>query len=342
MPRPLHLSEPSEDDGELLYTVTVDRPTGPSLLGLIVRDDSVSVIYWPDGEEAVTMGTLYPPAEDVSDVDAAYARALEALPDKVQLVFVDYREELSDEQIQKQFNGEAPWDDSDLDEWHSENRYQGAIETIKEYVDADDIEILRSDTSTPIDKFDELRFEVEERDTSDPFADILRHTPHKLMRYAIGVESSVQWNSSEEEIEENVQAIYTALGLDPVLPAAEMAKAAEAIRGMLTEGYDGPVYVYWYGDVEPLIKAANNYTGDTEGTVKAQTITWDSPALLVLNGMQGSGMDTAFPWKVTLPFNRDNLKLDARGIGNGYSWEEVCGPVPSAYACEVTITETEG
>lgn len=337
MPRPQHLSEPSEDDGELLYTVTVDRPTGPPVYGVIVTNaGDVNLIHWPDGENAVTIGTVHLPAEDVSDVDAAYARALEAIPEKVELVFVQYDDGLTDEQIQKQLNGEAPWDDADLDEFQSDQSYEGAIAVIDEYVDADDIEVLKSDTD-PIGKFDELRLEVQDRDQSDPFSDLLRRTSDRCFRYYIGVDSSVTWQSDEAEIQENVNAIAEAIGADPV-------EHFDTIRAMLVEGQDGPVYVYWYGDVEQLVKACNNYDGtvatDGHDAVKAQTITWTTPYLLVLNGLQGSGMDAAFPGTVTLPFNRENLKLDAKGIGNGYSWDDVAGMVRSAYACEVTITET--
>lgn len=332
MPRSLHLSGPSDDDDEALYTVTVDRPTGPWLFGLIARGDSVSVIHWPDGEEAVTMGTLYLPAEDTSDVDAAYARALEALPETVELVFVQHDDGLTDEQIQKQLNGEAPWDDADADEWQSEAAYYGAVAAIDEYVDPDDLEILKSDTSSPIGKLDELRLEVQERDTSDAFADLLRHTDNKCFRYYVGVDSSVTWQSSEEEIGENIDAIAKALGISGV-------DHEDMLRSWLAEGQDGPVYVYWYGDVEQLVKAANNYDGSVEGTVKPQTITWTNPSLLVLNGLQGSGMDCDYPGTITLPFDRERLKLDAKGIGNGYSWDDVAGIVRSAYACDVTITE---
>jgi hypothetical protein len=60
MLRPLFLTG-SEDDGEILYTVTVDAPNGQPLMGLIASDIDVRMIAWPDGEQAFQIGRLaYP------------------------------------------------------------------------------------------------------------------------------------------------------------------------------------------------------------------------------------------------------------------------------------------
>lgn len=334
MPRPLHLSEPSEDDGELLYTVTVDRPTGPALIGIIVRDDDYTVVHWPDGETSwPVINQVALPAGDVSDVDAAYARALEALPEEVELVYVDHDDRLTDRQIQALFDGGAPYDDSEYDEWESDARFHGAVATINEYVDEGDIRIL--DTATEaISKYDELRFAVEERDTSDAFGGLLRQTPNKFMRYRIGVEWGSGWGESEDDVALAADAVCEALGLQPT----KLGRAVDVVKSLLSEGQGGAVYVLWYGDVEPLVSACQNV--DADSNLVPQTITWNKPALLILDHINGGGYDMAYPESITLPFKRENLKLDARGVGNGYSWsEEIAGGLNAgAYSTEVTIT----
>lgn len=320
MPRSLHLNGPSGDDDEPVYMITVDRSTGPQAVRLVVSAGSLHIYA---GSEKLRIDL---PEPDESDVEAAFERAVAALPEKVELVYVDRDDQLSDEQIQKAFNGEAPYDDADFDEFESDARFNGAWSVIEGYVDSDDLDILKQTE----DQVDELRFKIEERDESDAFRDLARNTPNKLMRYAIGVEASSDWTATDEDILADAGNIAGALGID-------LDEHRETLVNLVREGQGGVVYVYWYGDVADMIEACQRY--DANGGVVPQTITWDKPALLVLNGMEGSGYEVTFPGSVTLPFDRDNLKLDARGIGNGYSWDEVAAVSASGYGCKVTITK---
>lgn len=61
--RSLHLNSGGDDDGETLYTVTVDSPSGPAALGLIVTGTTVRILAWPDGETAVDVGTATLPID---------------------------------------------------------------------------------------------------------------------------------------------------------------------------------------------------------------------------------------------------------------------------------------
>lgn len=47
----------SPDEDEMLYTVTIG-PTNEPVLGLIVSGDTMKVITWPDGEQALTLGQV--------------------------------------------------------------------------------------------------------------------------------------------------------------------------------------------------------------------------------------------------------------------------------------------
>jgi hypothetical protein len=63
MNRSLHLS-PGLEEAETLYTISVDSPDGPALLGLVVTGTSVEVLTWVD-EDAVSLATLELPQSDL-------------------------------------------------------------------------------------------------------------------------------------------------------------------------------------------------------------------------------------------------------------------------------------
>jgi hypothetical protein len=330
--RSLHLSVPSHDDGETLYTVTVDRPSGPSVIGLIVEGDRFKVIHWPDGENAETAIDRLLPERNDGPVEAAYQRALAALPERVELVYVAYDDSLTDKQIQHAFDGKAPFEDAEYEEWESDLRYANAVVVIEEHVNADDLALLRESAGDiGLALFDELRFAVEERDTSTPFEDLARQTGHKWMRYSVGVESSSDWTSDDEQIAADVAAIAEALGIDPV---EHRALLDELVR----EGGTGVVHVLWYGAVDELIEPCSHFGAD--GQPPERRITWENPHLLILDSLNGAGHMVDFPGTVTLPFKPGRLKLDASGIGNGYSWsDEIAGLSSDRDTTTVTVTE---
>lgn len=320
--RELTLATGSRDEDEMLYTLTIG-PTNEPVLGLIVTGDAMKVIAWPDGEQAVTLGEVTLPEPDEVRLDAALARALEAIPDRVELVYVNQGDELSDKQIQHAFDGKLPWEEAHFEEFESEARHAGLWSTLESYVDPEDLDLLRADQ----DRFDELQQTIEERDESDPFMTLARMTPHKWMRYRLA------WDSEPwpyENLGDDITGIAEQLGID-------RETHAELLRELVTEANGGGLHVLWYGEVDELIVAAQN--SDHEGNQVPQTITWEKPHLLLLDGMGGGGHMIDFPGTITLPFNRDHLKLDARDVGNGYSWaDDVAGLAGDRGTTTVTIT----
>lgn len=313
MPRSLHLSDPSEDDDVVTYTVSVDHEGGPALIGITVSDGDYSVIHWPDAVNAVTVidGAALP-AENDAAIMAAWNRAIEALPDMVQLVYIQHDEVLPNEQITEAFAGKDPYEQPDFDEWLSDVRYGSAMAVLQEYVDKTDYKLL-ADTG----RLDDLRFELEGRDTSDPFADLLRNTSNKYLRYRVDYEVSTTWSSTDEEFEAEVAGMAAALGLDA-------ATHRDTLRGILNEaGSGGNLWVFWRGDIEDLVNACQAFDSDTG--LPAQTIRWEHPEILVLDSMNGSGYAEPITATITMPFNRENLLLDAKGVGFGYAWSDVAG-----------------
>lgn len=326
--RKLRITEPSEDDGETLYTITVD-PTGENLLGLIVTDERVKVIYWPNqSEHAVTLGEMPLPDVDEHRLQQAYDRALDAIPKEVHLVYVGYDDKLSDQQIQAAFEGTLPYEIGDFDEWESEARYNGTWNEVEANVDGEDLDLLRGDQG----RFDDLWLAVQERDMSDPFGDLARQTPHKWMRYGIDVEVASIWSSEPEEIEEDMANIAEALNIE------RTPENLSLLRELVTEAGGGRLNILWYGEVAELIAAAQ--LCDENGEQEPQTITWEKPHLLIHDRYNGAGHMVDFPGTITLPFKRELLKLDARNVGNGYSWsDEIAGLTSDRGTTTVTITE---
>lgn len=325
--RTLSLDGGERVDDQMFYTLMVG-PTNDALLGLIVGDDgTMQIISWPDGINAVPLGAVTLPDPDEARLDAAMARALDAIPEQVELVDIAYDDQLTDEQIQSAFKGTPPFEIADLDEWESDARHAGLWATLESYVDTEDLDLLRADQS----RFDELQQAVEERDLSDPFGALARRTPHKWIRYTLDVEPVSVWASAEDEITEDMQTIAEELGI-------EWNQGNRVLlRELVTNaGGGGRLHILWYGAVDELIDAAQQE--DADG--KPQTITWENPHLLVLSTAYGSGHMVSYEGTITLPFDRNRLKLDARNVGNGYSWsEDVTGGLYSDVSTTVTIKE---
>jgi hypothetical protein len=244
--------------------------------------------------------------------------------DKVELVYISQGEELSDKQIQTAFAGTPSWENGDFDEYESEARHAGLWSTLEYHVDHEDLDLIRADQS----RFEELQLAVEERDESDPFMTLARMTPHKWMRYV------ANWDAEPwpyDNLTDDIAGIAAQLGID-------REAHDKLLQDLVTEANGGGVYVLWYGDVEELIVAAQNC--DHEGKQVPQTITWENPHLLVLDCMSGSGHMVDFPGTITLPFDRARLMLDARNVGNGYSWsDDVAGLAGDRGTTTVTITQ---
>lgn len=326
--RILHLSAPSHDEGETLYTITVG-PTGEPIYGLIVTDERVKVICWPNqSDHAQTVSDLPLPDPDEARLEAAYDRAIESIPDRVELVHVHYDDKLSDKQIQSAFEGTDPYEDGNFDEFTSEARHNGMWSTIEYHVDEEDLDLLREDQG----RMDDLRLAVQERDESDPFRALARNTPHRWMRYKLDLDANSIWSSDDEEINQDIANIAEALGIEHTPDVDTL------LRELVTEAGGGRLNILWYGEVDELIDAAQ--LSDEHGNQVPQTITWENPHLLIHDGWNGAGHMVDYPGTITLPFERERLKLDARNIGNGYSWsDEIAGLAGDRGTTTVTITE---
>jgi hypothetical protein len=299
---------------ELIITEREDKP------GYRWRMDNTTGVLDAEGLQAIKDALK---AATERSNNTVYERALATLPEKVTLGYVDYDDSLSDNQIRSLFAGEWLYEDASFDEWYSDMRAHNANESIKENVDEEDREIL--DEALLLD---ELRYALEERDDWDPASELLNRTGTKWMRYKVGLDVPDTCFVSDEELAETVAEILSAVNLDET--------HAPAVRAMLAEAsHTGSLWVFWHGDIAPLVEAAQRV--DADGNPVPQTVTFTGADLLNYDGFGGAGYSTEFPMDltITLPFDRDNLRLDA-GDGSFSDW--VCGGLYAKQDATVTVT----
>lgn len=263
--------------------------------------------------------------DEEPDPDEILGKAIAGLDRSYELVYVDYRDQLDDDQIRNALAGNYEQVDHSIWEFADEARRESSWQVAENLVSDDvlseeELEVLRCSDG---DQMSELLIAIEERDSSDPMADLLRHTGSHLLRFKLDYELAPDsWNWTEDETEEAMREIAEETGLD-----------YEANRGALSSlvanaTYGGQLYVLWTGDVqeiaEPVLQMA--YGNDPDGSY---TITWRDPTLLVLDRMNGSGMDAAITGEITRPLTIGSVEADDIK-GAGYSWTETTGGVRMA------------
>jgi len=247
------------------------------------------------------------------------------IPGTVALMYVDYRDSLTDEQVVKLLTGDDGRlaVDESIWEWASDQEWDATEQVIKDACEAEDID--------PDDLDDEcrehLREIARERDTSDPYADLLRQTGDKLFRYSL--DTYVESLAHTEE-DDRAQAVAEATGLP-----ADDPRIAEAL-GYAYDG--GQVYLMWSGDVADAVALASGPEGGNA------TVTIDGAQLLVLSSFNGSGWAADLDAPITVPWVAGRVSLDcprAHGGGSygGWSWTDTTGGV---YLPSGTVTTSEG
>lgn len=280
------------------------------------------------------------------------AEVIEALPTKFEWYYASYDDELTDRQLGRIINEATDYTGydavrDDLDEILTEYRWQSEKDAIDEaFKDADHVE--HRDLISG-EQEDEIREALWERDNSDPMEELLKRTPEKFFRYRVDCEVGAEYLMDEEEWDETVREIATAVGIDldtahpPNLHRRDASgqPVIETNRGTITEmlansGSGGGLYVFWRGDTEQMVRAMCDFDP------KPRTITWENPSLLVLSTMNGSGFECDVVGTITLPFDTENLYLDATNVGPGYSWNDTTGALSgSGYDNRPTITEAQ-
>jgi len=254
------------------------------------------------------------------------AKALAALPTTVTLRYFDYREELSDEQLQQIIDGHANDLDNDIIDYNADNDYDTMLEVLKEVLpDSTERDIL-SDSE---DEWGEFQQAVWDRDDSgSPVDALLKLTGDKLFRYSLEL--------TIDETDTPRHDVFDALGDGVPRTPKNVSEVNEMVANA---SYGGQLYVIFYGSafdvLNPLMQREyGNIDIDTE-----LNITFTNPHLVLLDKMNGSGMDCAIEGTITKPFHTENVELDGKARGNGYTWDQTAGVYYPAYKCDFTISE---
>src|ERR1035437_3861887 len=105
-------------------------------------------------------------------------KAIDALPEKTQLTYIDYRDNLTDEQMAKVLGGET----DEVIEAFDFDDYEAIRELLKEAVpDEDEREKLKDSD----DNFHHFMDACRERDESTPFTDLLGNTRRRMVRFMV-------------------------------------------------------------------------------------------------------------------------------------------------------------
>lgn len=133
---------------------------------------------------------LYAAPQKLADrMEAIYQQLAdehERWPDyRKELVYIDYRDQLDDEQVSALACQDWEKLDASLDEWLDETRWMGAREAIAELLKDADLDEEEVERFRDSDWYDELRFVIEERDTSEPLKELASHSSPVLMRVTV-------------------------------------------------------------------------------------------------------------------------------------------------------------
>lgn len=243
-------------------------------------------------------------------------RAIDALPEKTDLVYVDYRDQLTEEQVRALLarDNEALWES--LDTFESDSRHNGVMYLLGEALDdEDEREALRDDDEA----WESFQQECWDRDQSDFLGDLIRNTPDPMVKYDLDHEVTPgSWAMDEDEITEEMRGIAKAAGID-------FATNHAALRTLVVEAsYGGSLHVLHRSDLADLRDAKRAVFTD--------------PYLLVHDTMNGSGDMEPIKGEVTVEIGEDTLRLDAGRM----SWsDDIAGIVHSALETPVKFTKED-
>lgn len=226
------------------------------------------------------------------------------MPDYVELYYVDYQDDLSNNMgiVQKclEKNNLYPLEESVYDWWDfPEGQY---LDEIHKNMKNDGLE----------DLFDENRDEIMEylwdHDESTPVKDLLKNTGEVTCFYSFGVDVCGyidSWCGSAREESEDM----TAYKIRKLLGIKKDTKEVEKISEMVSQAYSGgDLRVYFNADIDDLI------SGDAYAEEKQdfQSIRLDGLVSIgIIDTHNGSGDFCEIEVHKSFPFNRENLFISS-------------------------------
>lgn len=277
---------------------------------------------------------------DDGDLPAAQVfdpvRAAEAITEKLTaenrkftLTFVDYDSELTPQQTVDYLSGDMEAFDQIHDSW-SDNRAEGAYQAVNDLLEEYGLD--RNDACVD---WDILHEHVLENDDSSLEGDLIRNTRAQLMRTRLGhVYGEGTYSGHDDSVwparEARIAEMLAAHGLK-----VETDEQREAINELVHNGpydwHDGVrLEVIFQGD----IRDATVWNKDA-GDVQDRRLTFESPNILLIDTVNGSGHDVKLPGSLTATVTPDSPAILDKEPDAGYGWDDIAGVVHSAYRTDV-------
>jgi hypothetical protein len=259
---------------------------------------------------------------NIRPIEMLREAVIETLPEKLELIYVHYDDQLTDEQVSMLLKGdeEGVWDS--LSEWESDAQWYSITEcwteALKEF-EPDEREALEED-GLAMERFQETCWE---RDDSDWFNQLLRNTPNVQVRYYLNYSLEPDtWSWDGEQIDEAAKEIAEVAGIEYY----DNKKAL--IDLIINAGYGGELCVLHNSDIR-----------DVQKVLSGGTVTFTDPYLLIYDGMNGSGMDSQVTGTVTFKMDDDHpLRHDA----GSYSWsDDIAGVNHGSYDTQADFEEAD-
>jgi hypothetical protein len=248
-------------------------------------------------------------------------RAVEEIPDNLELIYVDRDDELSAEQIAKLLGGQTDEVVESINGIYADHQNDTIDQMLSEAIPDEDVRDAFADTS----QYEDYRQACWDADKSDPYTELVKKTYAQLIR--------VHFRDKDNPVElEDGSWSWDAL--------IELVENA-------TGG--GELCVIYYTQLVELEKAVGHLVRSHHQVENPDTsrvkITFSGKVnLLVLDKNSGSGHDVTVNGNVTVEFGYKDLdqysgvlQLDSEENIGGYSWKSVADPYPPAYKLEPKI-----
>lgn len=242
------------------------------------------------------------------------------------LVYVAYDDRLTKDQVAALVRGDG-FDDpawEQYDEWVSEVRFQSVTE-VREQVEREVRQRLYREFDNGGPWLDEVELTPEQedlieetirdKDDSDPLSRLISNTGSVAIRVPLGEVPR------DEDGEVDVAALAAMLGRPGLIHEG-------TIRHILAECYD----LYLEAFLVAYVRLDESWLFAEPET----PVTFETPYLWLGNPFAGNGWCDELPG-LSLTVERSQLRTD--DDAPGYSWQEVAGPVWSAFASEVSVAQ---
>lgn len=241
---------------------------------------------------------------------------------KCELVYVDYRDELGDEQIVAYLEDCNPNNETGVDwdrlvdsEWESVSRWEGVKQEVNELLSGSGFTCADVEDEFP-DLFEELREAIEDSDKSDFLGDLVRNTGSRL--FQVDLDESIDASIEPDDRDAIIDALDTA-----DLPSTEVN--IEAASSLIANqfDYERALSIVVYMDLK------------TAGDLQRHGGVVINPVLAVVDRWVGACHYERFEARIEVKPGQVVLDSD-QGYG---SIDKICGVVQSEFDAEVEINE---